>query len=122
MKNKLIVYLSMIFCELTIQILIFVSFIELYMVRDRSEDFENTWHFLDRRFQDIRMTGNIKRTVRTISSLMVSFVITAMSVTIMVIDHCIHILQCSKLGEDVTNLACSSMTLVSEKWTFGNTY
>lgn len=28
---------------------------ELFMVQDKSEDFKNTWQFLDRRFQDLRL-------------------------------------------------------------------
>ena len=34
------------------------------MVNDRSNDFEETWKFLHRRFQDIKNTSNIKNSVR----------------------------------------------------------
>ncbi|XP_028410168.1 ubiquinone biosynthesis protein COQ9-B, mitochondrial-like [Dendronephthya gigantea] len=34
---------------------------ELYMLQDRSEDFQDTWMFLDRRFQDIKTTINMRQ-------------------------------------------------------------
>ena len=36
---------------------------ELYMVSDRSPDFEETWSFLDRRMSDIGLLINAKTTV-----------------------------------------------------------
>ncbi|CAB4001544.1 Ubiquinone biosynthesis COQ9, mitochondrial [Paramuricea clavata] len=54
---------------------------ELYMVQDKSQEFEDTWMFLDRRFQDIRNTSSMKQC-------------------------------CDKAGEDIANLACSTLTLV----------
>ena len=34
------------------------------MLQDKSEDFENTWMFLDRRFQEVRNMSNMKLSVR----------------------------------------------------------
>ncbi len=34
------------------------------MLQDKSEDFEDTWMFLDRRFQDVRNMSNMKQCVR----------------------------------------------------------
>ena len=44
-------------------ILFFVCVSELYMVSDRSPDFEGTWDFLDRRMSDIGMLISAKATV-----------------------------------------------------------
>lgn len=37
--------------------------LELYMLQDKSDEFENTWSFLDRRFANIRNTGNFLQSV-----------------------------------------------------------
>lgn len=42
---------------------IFSCVSELYMVSDRSPDFEGTWDFLDRRMSDIGMLISAKATV-----------------------------------------------------------
>ena len=42
---------------------------ELYMVSDRSPDFEETWSFLDRRMSDIGLLISAKTTVRECFSL-----------------------------------------------------
>jgi hypothetical protein len=34
------------------------------MLQDKSEDFEDTWMFLDRRFQEVRNMSNMKLSVR----------------------------------------------------------
>ena len=31
---------------------------ELFMLEDKSEDFSETWRFLDRRFEDVGLVGN----------------------------------------------------------------
>ena len=31
---------------------------ELFMLQDKSEDFHETWQFLDRRFEDVGIAGN----------------------------------------------------------------
>ena len=31
---------------------------ELFMLQDKSEDFYETWQFLDRRFEDVGVVGN----------------------------------------------------------------
>lgn len=38
---------------------------EVYMVQDKSEDFMNTWNFLDRRMEDLGNVGKLARSVRT---------------------------------------------------------
>lgn len=32
---------------------------EVYMLQDKSEDFEDTWKFLDRRFDDVAGVGGV---------------------------------------------------------------
>lgn len=41
----------------------FLTVAELYMVSDRSPDFEETWSFLDRRMSDIGLLISAKSTV-----------------------------------------------------------
>lgn len=36
---------------------------EVYMVQDKSEDFCDTWHFLDRRIEDLTSFGKAARNV-----------------------------------------------------------
>ena len=47
----------------TSNLLDFVLFLELYLVQDRSPDFERTWSFLDRRIADIETLVKTRRSV-----------------------------------------------------------
>ena len=38
---------------------------EVYMVQDKSEDFYQTWQFLDRRIEDITIVSKVARQVKT---------------------------------------------------------
>lgn len=50
---------------------------ELYMVSDRSPDFEETWSFLDRRMSDIGMLISAKTTVSECFSQEENLIVTA---------------------------------------------
>ena len=39
---------------------------EIFMVQDKSEDFQETWEFLDRRVQDLSKVGKAMRNVSSI--------------------------------------------------------
>ncbi len=36
---------------------------ELYMIQDKSDNFADTWKFLDRRFEDLRSFGSVKKSL-----------------------------------------------------------
>lgn len=44
------------------------------MIQDNSENFEETWKFLDNRFNDIRAFGNLKNNVETVKQFAVGSV------------------------------------------------